>query len=132
MNFTLQFLSYIREVVIETISYFIRIVRDFSINQYRCRLTFIEVTNINNILNTTPYFSDVFTVFSKMFNNTSTVGPSQKATVIVTNYMGTLVLFLESVQGALVSVNDGNLKNLVITSHTKKRRGNNFLVNRKK
>ena len=27
-NFTLQFLSYIREVVIETISYFIRIVRD--------------------------------------------------------------------------------------------------------
>ena len=34
-----------------------------------------------------------------MFNNTNTVGPSQKATVIVTNYMGTLVLFLESVQG---------------------------------
>ena len=35
-----------------------------------------------------------------MFNNTSTAGPSQKATVIVTKYMGTLVLFLESVQGA--------------------------------
>ena len=35
-----------------------------------------------------------------MFNNTSIVGSSQKATVIVTNYMGTLVLFLESVQGA--------------------------------
>ena len=28
MNFTQQFLSYIREVVIETISYFIWIVRD--------------------------------------------------------------------------------------------------------
>ena len=35
-----------------------------------------------------------------MFNNTSTVGRSQKATVIVTNHMGILVLFLESVQGA--------------------------------
>ena len=67
MNFTLQFLSYIREVVIETISYFIRLVRDFSINQYRSRLTLIEVTDINNILNTTPCFSDVFTVFSKIF-----------------------------------------------------------------
>ena len=37
---------------------------------------------------------------TEMFNNKSTVGPSQKATVIVTNYMGTLVLFPESVQGA--------------------------------
>ena len=37
---------------------------------------------------------------NEMFNNTSTVWPSQKATVIVTNYMGTLVLFLVSVQGA--------------------------------
>ena len=37
---------------------------------------------------------------NEMFNNTSTVGPSQKATVIVTKYMQTLVLFLESVQGA--------------------------------
>ena len=37
---------------------------------------------------------------NEMFNNTSTVGPSKKAIVVVTNYMGTLVLFLESAQGA--------------------------------
>ena len=37
---------------------------------------------------------------NEMFNNTSTVGPSKKAIVIVINYMGTLVLFLESAQGA--------------------------------
>ena len=36
---------------------------------------------------------------NEMFNNRSTVGPSQKSTVIVTKYMGTLLLFLESVQG---------------------------------
>ena len=74
MNFTLQFLSYIREVVIETINYFIRIVRDCSTNQYRCRLTFIEVTDINNILNTKPVLGPLlFLLYINYLRNISKV-----------------------------------------------------------
>ena len=77
----MYFLSYIREVVLETISHFIRIVRDFSINQYRCRLTFIEVMDINHILNTTC-FSDVFTVFSEIFLKCSFLPALARETIL--------------------------------------------------
>ena len=62
---------------------------------------------------------------NEMFNNTSTVGPSQKATVIVTNYMGTLVLFLK------VSVNYGKKEERDFFCSTEKEKNNNNNNNNK-
>ena len=70
-----------------------------------------------------------------MFNNTSTVGPSQIATVIVTNYMGTLVLFLESVHGAKSLSMMKILKILLyftLKKEKKRRRKRIFFVQQKK